>query len=242
MSKLTDQVKKQIKKDHIKPRSQFNVLAEQFGYAFLFLIFFTTLILSFNWFGFWLRSTGNAVFLGHGLFGLGIFIKSFPLVLVLIVGLAFGLTVLLLRHYDISYKQPMLLMSVGLLVLAILIGGGLSRLRINDRIAEQVEMGQLRPLRPLYENRQNFSLFTERAVVGRVKSFTDQEILVEAPECEVVITIKAGTKINDEDLLKAGSMIHAIGRRIGSGQFEAEVVFVRPKLSDKSERKVYLGV
>lgn len=231
MTKITDQVRKRITKEQLKPRSKLSIVAEQLGYAALFGLFFLALVLSINWLGFWLRITGNVAFLGQGILGLKAFFGGFPFGLIVLIIVAFGLTILVLRHYDISYKQPLLLLSVGLLVLAVIAGSGLARSGLNEKIAEGVEMGQLAPLRPLYQGKADFSQVSQRGLVGRIKAIELDRIIVITPRGEVEAIISPSTRINDRAELKPGARVHVLGKRVNDSQFEAEVILVTDRTS-----------
>lgn len=184
---LSAQVVERVRHERIAPRGSLSILAEQAGYAVLFLTVFVIGILAINWIGFWLRVGGFGDFLGLGPLGLMAFVSGFPYGLLVLFILAYVLTLALLRHYDLSYRQPILLLAAGLLVSALLVGAGLAKSGLNERIAERVEQGQLQPLRVLYQHRLEFRHQSGHAVAGPVVDLGEHHLTILIRRGEVTL-------------------------------------------------------
>jgi len=205
--------RERISREHLAPRSQFEVFSEQLGFAVLFIAIFVLLVLAVNWVGFWFRASGNAVFLGQGPVGLGAFLLGFPYGLLVLLLIAFGLMLLVLRHYDVSYKHPFFLLTV-IILGAFLLGLGLVRTGINERLAERVANGQFQQLAPIYTGKHEpFGQVTRRSLVGTVVAKTGTTLTVDARVATVTVRLE-GARVVGKDVA-IGDRIHAVGEQVG---------------------------
>lgn len=119
--KLTETIQKQIRDGSLTMRSAFSVWAEKLGIGssavllLLVLIFITGSIM------YWITSNSDLL-VENGQLGIISFVESFPYILVLFFVIFFILLSVLLRSYDLSYKQPFIFIVSLVLGSALMLG------------------------------------------------------------------------------------------------------------------------
>lgn len=223
---LAEQAAARIQREHITPRSRMSVLAEQAGYVLLFLVVFASLVFVVNLIWYWFRESGASVFFGLGWPGTRAALLVLPYSLLGLALLAFGLTILTLRHYDISYRQPATVV-IGILVLALGLGGWMGVSALNARLAARVEQGGFRPLAP-YMTRHAYPEITDYTLIGTLDAVAQDELSVRTRERTVVVEVGADTSYRPSRSLLIGERVHVVGERLAEDRFRADAVYQRP--------------
>lgn len=213
-----------IRRHHITPKSFVIILFEKIGYAVLFLVVFGVLVLVVNLLADWFRVTGIGNYLAHGLIGIFAVTLSLPYTLLAIAILAFILTMILLRHYDISYKSPMILLAAVILLVSVGLGTALARTGVNERV---------RPLAQVHQKNRQFTKVTARSLVGIVTEKTDDEIRVTTHLGTIRVILTDETRYaSDVEKLSVGARVHVLGVRSRTGEFRALIVII-PKVTSQ---------
>ncbi|MBI4185609.1 hypothetical protein HY524_00985 [Candidatus Berkelbacteria bacterium] len=175
---LSERIAKQIASEHIAPRSTTSIVIEQLGYASIVLVVLTVAVVAVNGISFWFRTSGLGDFAAYGTDGVQAIAESVPsgLVLSAIVGLIGGL--IAIRHYDISYKQPIILLVSGIVLLTFGLGISLAQTGINEALAERADQDDLPLLQPLYQHRLEYRQAKTRAVVGPVMQIGQMRLII----------------------------------------------------------------
>jgi len=205
---LSQKVMEQIKKEKVKmrPRVYFLVGSVLLGVGLAGAIIGA--ILFFNLAFFRMRIHGPFSFLMFGEFGFRPFLATFPW-LPLFMSLAAILAgIILLKHYDISYKKSFLVLAIALAVLVLTMGFVLDKIGLNERLE------RAGPLPPFYPS--NFT--NQDWVMGEIIEIKEEELVITTPRGEEVRIFR-----QEETLLPFGGDFK-VGERIRAvGEWQGEV-------------------
>jgi len=218
---LTEKVMGKIHEDKVKmrPRSYFVIggiiLAVGLAVALLTAGFFTNLAF------FRLRAHAPFNYFQFGSLGFHPFLATFPWLHLLVAIGGFAVVVILLRHYDISYKKRFLGLVGGVLALVLTTGLILSFARFNERI----EVFRSFPLpSPIlrYPDVERFA--GQDWVAGEITKIKDRELVIitTSKGLEVTVTWNETTRLPNGADFKIGERILAIGEWEGENNFTAK--------------------
>jgi len=217
---LTEKVMGKIHEDKVKmrPRSYFVIggiiLAVGLAVALLTAGFFTNLAF------FRLRAHAPFNYFQFGPLGFHPFLATFPWLHILVAIGGFIAVILLLRHYDISYKKRFLGLVGGVLALVMAVGLILSFARFNERI--EVFRGSPPPnsIRR-YPNVERFA--GQDWIAGEISEVRDQELVITTfKDLEVTVTWNENTRLPNGADFEVGEKILAIGEWKSENAFTAE--------------------
>lgn len=210
---LTKKVMEQIHEGRAKmhPRIHFIIGSTLLGTGLVGAIVLATLFINFAFFR--LQTHAPFGYLWFGRFGLRPFFAIFPWLPLFVATAGFVGAIILLRHFDISYKWGLAGLVVGLLALVLTTGLLLSPLGFNEQAR------RFGPLRPFYPDR----FAGEDWVVGEVLKVEDEKMTITTPEGDKVAVLWS-----EETLLpfgadfKVGEKVRVVGQRQDENTFVAK--------------------
>lgn len=222
MPKKQDLTKEVMGKIHegeakMRPRSYFVIggilLAVGLAAALLSAGFFANLAF------FRLRVHAPFSYFQFGQLGFHPFLATFPWPHLLIAIGGFAAVVILLRHYDISYKKWFSWLAGGVLALVLTIGLILSFARFNERIEVFPNFAPPRPF-PSYQEER----FAGRDwITGEISEVKDQELMITTSKgLKVIVTWDETTQLPNGADFKVGKKVLAIGEWEGESTFAAK--------------------
>jgi len=211
---LAARAAEQIKEQHLTPRPLISIIGEQIGYVLLFGLCLGLVVMAVGILSFWFRVTGIGAYLAHGTPGAQAFALSLPYTFLLFALVAILLTLLLLRHFDLSYKKPYILLA-GLIILgAVGLGYQLEQTQVGRQVAEQVTAGH-------HFNQQ----INARSLGGQVQEVQPDYLIVTVPSGTYLVHLKEETRYaNQATAITPGQTIRIIGRKITDQEFEALII------------------
>lgn len=118
---IANTISEKIKKGEVTMRSQLSIGAEKLGINGSLVILLTVLCTIAGFVLYWINSNSDLLFGGYGQYGVYSFIQSFPYPFVLGFITLFIFLIVIFRRYDFSYKKPLsiilLMMIVGILTI-----------------------------------------------------------------------------------------------------------------------------
>jgi hypothetical protein len=199
---LSSKVMKRIEKEEVKmrPKIYFVLGSILLAVGLVGLVLASMFLVHLT--AFHLRVHEPIGFLRFGGLGVRPFMSLFPWIpLVLSIGSVIG-GVELLRRYDISYRKSFVVLVV-VLILMVLVGGiALDRVRIGEKFAAD------KRLRPIYTR----GFVGEDWVVGEVAEVNDGGLLIETPEGrEVEVEWDEKTRFPSDQEFEKGEFVKAVG-------------------------------
>ena len=224
---ITKEVMEQVHEGRVKmrPRLYFVVGSLLLGGGFVGAIMLSIFFFNLSFFG--LRTHGPLGYLWFGEFGIRPFLATFPwLPLLLAVGGVVG-GIMILRHYEVSYKKSFWGLAIGLVSLILVSGLLLDVLGFNERIGhfeQPPPQGQFRPPQTLYRRPFYQEQFAGRNwVVGKITEVEDQRITITTPAREkVVVTWDKTTYLPFGSDFTVGEIIRAVGQWQDDNTFAAK--------------------
>lgn len=179
---LADRVTEQIASQHVTPRSTASIWIEQLGYLSLAAVIFTSAVLLINWVGFQIKATGALDFVAYGADGYLAVLEALPYGFLLLCLLGLAGTLLALRHFDLSYRKPLLVLG-GVLVLSLGLGTLLAASGVNETLAEQAEREPEPPtvVHRLYRGTLTVRHHSPRLIIGPVIGQSERQLTIGIP-------------------------------------------------------------
>lgn len=211
---LAARATEQIKAQHLTPRPLISIIGEQVGYILLFGLCLGLLVVTVSTLSYWFRVTGIGSFLAHGAPGAQAFALSLPYTFLVFALVAVLLTLLLLRHFDISYKKPYTLLAAIIIIGAVGLGYYLEQTAVGREVTQHVAAGHHA------EQRIN-----ARSLVGQVQEIQSDYLVVSVPNGTYIVRLKQETKyVGDKTRIEPGQIIRIIGRKTSTQEFEALII------------------
>lgn len=223
---FADSIVSRIQDEKVQMRSHASIVAEAIGWATLVFVVIILFVLVANILTSWFKFGGFTPYLGLGGPGVRAFWEGFPLIWLLVGLLTASVMVVLVRHYDVSYKLPFSAL-VGLMILGgLVVGAALTQSGLN-RPLEKRALGRHLPMRTLPIEGALIPLHHGRfGVVGEVVELPKaQHFVVQIDQDRIDVYTTTTTKfITAEQAILQGDVIRAVGRGGEPKTFHAEVI------------------
>ncbi len=213
--KIQAKVLTAIKRGEIVMRPRWHFVLKTVLATLGFIILFLVLIYLMSLIMFGLRETGILFAPGFGWYGMIVFLKSLPWILIILIGVFLIVLELLVQKYSFAYRRP-LLYSAGIMVVIILgTAWMLARTPLHVVMMHRMEMRPLPVMHNLY--REIREPVWNNAEVGKIIFFTNKGFDMKNPRQEVIIvSIHPGTRIIAREALQVGDRVIVVGKKIGS--------------------------
>lgn len=215
-SKILEKIKKEDVK--IKSKSYFvfrtviYVLILVFG--FLFSIFFASFIV------FSLRAKGALYLPGFGFRGWGLFLSSFPWLLVIFALILIIVLEIFAKKFSVVYKKPLIYSILVIIILILLMSFLIGQTSMHSKLFKSAQEGKLPIMGPMYK--ENFIKTPYNVFIGKVFDISDNGFQLEIKNGEILSVIisearflpSQGIKKNDSVMImgdKEDSIIKAFG-------------------------------
>ena len=223
MNEIKDRLIEKIKSGDIQmvPRWQI-ILKASLWVAGAFLVAVITIYL-FSFIVFALHKSGVLFAPLYGWSGFMMFIVSSPWILILILGVFLFLLYILVSHFSLSYKKPLVYTIVGVVLFVIGVSSLLQQVSIHERMHPFIERHNVPGLAPMY--RQALDRKPDGVVSGSLEGFGEGFVTIETSEGEIVrISTTTRTKIPRRGLL-LGEEVVVLGEITDNG---LEAFGIRP--------------
>ena len=228
-NKILEKIKKE--KVKMKPRSYFvlRTIVFVFGliFAFLFAIFLASFIV------FALRASGIWYFPAFGFRGLGMFLASFPWILLIFAILLIALLEVFARKFSLVYRKPLLYSVLGIIMIVILISFAVGQTSMHPQLFRSAQEGKLPIMGPMYKG--GFVEPPQNACIGRVVDVNDDGFQVETVKGDSVgVIISSETYLPSDEKIEEGELIMIMGKRRDSNIEAFKIIKI------KNNKEIYL--
>jgi hypothetical protein len=228
-----NEILEKIKKGKVKmkPRSYFILRTIVFVlgliFAFLFAIFLASFIV------FTLRASGAWYFPAFGFRGLGLFLTSFPWVLLIFAILLIAVLEIFARKFSLVYRKPLLYSILGIVVIIVLIGFAVGQTSMHSQLFRSVQEGKLPIMGLMYKG--NLMEPSHNACIGEVVEVTDSGFQVETVKGESVgVIVSSETYLPSDEKIEEGELIMIMGER------ENSIIKAFKVIKIKKGKEIYL--
>ncbi|MBI4175397.1 hypothetical protein HY523_02135 [Candidatus Berkelbacteria bacterium] len=223
-SKFAHHITETIKERSLTPRGKLSLVAEMVGYAVLLVLTASLFIFATNWllYGLWSAGLVDAA----RFVGLGPILSSIPYPLVFLVSLTLFLLLRSVRHYDISYHQPFVVLSLGLVIGGFGLGWIVFRTHLNERLSIHADRPAAALVRPIYREWTKPGHFSEYSLAGRVAEMSDDEMVLTVGDQSIRVLLTETTKASLQPSVTSGDYVLVVGQRLDNDRFRAQIIRV----------------
>lgn len=225
---IADKVSERLRHDHIGIRSPFSIWSERLGWMGFALVAFLASMLVMNALIVWWQTSGAVDLVGYGPPGWQATWHILPVGWLVLLLVLVGLTFLLFRHFDVSYKTPFVMSLLALIVFAF-VGGFLANRTGADRPLHRADHLPGKPLKHLYHPAPKHK--SASLLGGTVSAVTETGLMVEVNDESIEVVLRPETRQKGLATPKVGDQVRVIGRALPDGKFEADAVIVLRKIS-----------
>jgi magnesium-transporting ATPase (P-type) len=207
---LEKSVLAKIKTEDIKmrPRSYFILRGILLAMSIVIIFLVALYILSFILFIF--KESDLWYMPGLGPRGLGIFLKNFPWLLIIVIVIFILALETLVKRYSFAYRQPLLYSVLAIIALIIFMGIIIRQTSFHNRIWSGTEKGHFNLAQPFYKNFGPQPM--EGVYPGVVLEITPAGFIIETPTKTVIkVSTSTLTLFPENKMIKIGDRIIIMG-------------------------------
>lgn len=215
MNPISNKVLKKIKSEKVKmrPKIYFVLRGVLIALSIVFVILFVLYLVSFVFFS--LRISGVWYLPRFGFPGLGIFLVSFPWLLIVIAILLIIVLEVLVKRFSFTYRRPILYSILGIVILVFLVSFIIGRTQLHSELFWRAREGRLPVIGEFY---RGYGMPGPRDVHhGMISGITDDGFQVEKTDGQIVnIIITDTTRFPSGADFEEGDMVVVFGKQDNS--------------------------